>query len=36
MSPMPAVPGVAQVPVGPKVRVTRGNAVTEVSVAGKN
>jgi pilus assembly protein CpaB len=36
MSPMPAGPGVAQVPVGPKVRVTRGNAVTEVSVAGKN
>ncbi len=36
MSPAPVVAGVGQVPVGPKVRVTRGNAVTEVSVAGKN
>ncbi|WP_394648551.1 Flp pilus assembly protein CpaB [uncultured Sphingomonas sp.] len=37
----PAIPGApvaanAPAPIGPKVRVARGNAVTEVAVAGKN
>ena len=32
----PAAPGAAAAPKGPVVRVARGNAVTEVSVGGKN